>query len=82
MKNLCGQHIYRLRRLRGWSQSDLRTNLKRVGLLISRPAIAKVELGSRCVSDFELVAFTAVFRVPVSSLLRKSRAKRGRVSRA
>jgi transcriptional regulator with XRE-family HTH domain len=78
MKNLCGHHISRLRHLRGWSQTELQLKLKQAALPMSRPAIAKVESGSRCVSDFELVAFASAFAVPVAHLLRRSRAKRGR----
>lgn len=78
MKNLCGHHIAHYRHLKGWSQEELQKKLRRSAFRISRPVIAKIESGTRCVSDFELVAFASVLELPVSKLLRTSRTKRGR----
>lgn len=70
MKNLCGHHVAFLRHRRAWSQEDLQQKLLSVSLRMSRSVVAKIELGLRSVSDFELLAFAAVFKVPVSRLLR------------
>jgi len=70
-KNLSGPTIGDLRRKRNWSQTELQSKLEAVGFRISRPVIAKIESCSRCVSDFELVAFAKALKVSVGVLLRQ-----------
>lgn len=72
-KNLSGFNIARFRLEKGWSQKELQLRLRVVGMRISRPVIAKIENASRCVSDFELVAFSRALGVTPKRLLRQRR---------
>ena len=70
-KNLIGPEIRKLRKARGWSQSDLATNLRNVGLRITSNDVAKIEAQLVVIPDYELLFFTQLFEVTQTSLFPK-----------
>ena len=67
-RNLVGPAIGRLRRKRGWSQTDFALHLQLVGWNISRSGIAKLEAQLLEVGDCELCYLRQVLRVDVREL--------------
>jgi len=51
------------------TQDDLSGRLSAVGVVIDRAGISKIEIGMRCVLDFEVKALAKVLRVSVDWLL-------------
>lgn len=74
--NICGPKIARLRLKQRMTQSELQANCRRAGLVIARSSLAKIENGTRSVSDFELVALASAFGVNVPVLLSESGQRR------
>lgn len=67
--NICGERLREARvdcRLR---QEDLAARLQVEGVMIERDSISRIELGTRFVSDFELMIFAKVLGVSVEWLL-------------
>ncbi len=67
-KNIVGPQVRRLRVAHGMSQADFAARCQRGGWDVARIAIAKIENGTRCVSDSELVELARAFKQPVSEL--------------
>lgn len=67
--NLCGIQIALLRTERGISQRKLADALQDYGLNIGKNQIQRIENGDRFVTDIELLAFAAYFRVSVDMLI-------------
>jgi hypothetical protein len=77
-KNLCGSNIRnaRERHVPAITQDQLAGKLATLGLVLDRTAIAKIELGQRCVYDYELGAFACALDIEISSLIQPSRIRR------
>ena len=71
LKNLIGREVQRRRVQRNLSQEDLAAKCQRFGWDISRPTLAKIEAGLRCVSEAEIVLLAAVLKCAVTDLLPK-----------
>jgi transcriptional regulator with XRE-family HTH domain len=67
-KNVVGPQVRRLRVASGMSQADFAARCQRSGWDIARIAIAKIEGGTRCVSDGELLELAKAFRCPLGEL--------------
>jgi len=67
-RNLIGPQVRKLRSQRGWTQDQLAGALQRVGLDVSRSAVAKIEARMVWVGDHELYYFLKVFRVDFEDL--------------
>jgi transcriptional regulator with XRE-family HTH domain len=67
-KNVVGPQVRRLRVASGMSQADFAARCQRGGWDIARIAIAKIEGGTRCVSDGELLELAKAFRCPLGDL--------------
>jgi transcriptional regulator with XRE-family HTH domain len=67
-RNLIGGQLQKIRHKKGVSQMELSAISQRKGWDITRYLIAKIESGSRCVSDFELVLLAESLGVQVSDL--------------
>lgn len=64
-----GQHIGQLRRQRGWTQEQLSAKLQVAGCDVTRSALAKIEVGQRCVYPDEIKALKKVLQVPYEEIL-------------
>ena len=67
-RNLVGPIISRLRRQRGWTQTDFALHLQLAGWNISRSGIAKIEAQLHHVGDRDLCYLRQVLRVDVRDL--------------
>lgn len=67
-KNLVGPQVRRLRVARGMSQAGLAGTCQRAGWDIGRVAIAKIEGGTRCVGDIELLELAKALSCPMAAL--------------
>lgn len=68
VKNISGERIYQVRTSRHMTQLELAAKMQLQGVTIEREAISKIETGNRLVTDYELVAFSKVFRVTLDWL--------------
>jgi transcriptional regulator with XRE-family HTH domain len=68
-KNLCGKRVMEYRKARGWSQTELAIQIESAGGKISRDAIAKIETGRRCVTDFEILQISQALVVKIEGLI-------------
>lgn len=69
--NASGQKIRELREAAGISQEELAAKLQLAGLNINQKAVSRIETGDRVVPDFELLFFSEVLDVPITSLLER-----------
>ena len=68
-RNICGERVRKERVTRRISQERLAAKMQMRGVEIEQDAISRIESGDRLVTDYELRAFTALFEVPIESLL-------------
>lgn len=68
-RNLVGESLRRIRFERGIKQKDLAARCAVRGWDVGPVAIAKIEGGSRSVSDVEAVVLCAVLKIELSDLL-------------
>ncbi|MCD7948252.1 MAG: helix-turn-helix domain-containing protein [Oscillospiraceae bacterium] len=67
--NLCGAVIATLRKQNGLSQRALADQMQLLGIDINKNAIQKIEREQRFVTDIEVKAFAAYFKVTTDYLL-------------
>lgn len=69
--NICGEHIYILRKKQNpkMSQRILAEQLQILGIDVDKNAIQRIENGKRFVTDIELVALSKVFGLSCDELL-------------
>lgn len=70
-KNMSGPAIKHYRDKLGLSQEELAARAQRSGWDIGRGVVAKIETGTRYVTDVELVRMAKLLRVPARDLLPK-----------
>jgi len=70
-KNRCGPMVKKYRDALGLSQEALAAKAQLAGWDIGRGVIAKIETGTRCVADIELVKLAKILEVEVQVLLPK-----------
>jgi transcriptional regulator with XRE-family HTH domain len=68
-QNLVGQRVKEARAAAHLTQEKLSQKLAKLGVLIDRSGVAKIETGIRGVLDFELVALAKALGVNTSWLL-------------
>lgn len=68
-KNLCGNKVKQARRNLGITQAELAARLQVEGITIERDSVSRIEIGTRFVADFEIVALAKVLKVGVEWLL-------------
>ena len=68
-KNLCGNKVKQARRNLGITQAELAAKLQVEGITIERDSVSRIEIGTRFVADFEIVALAKVLKVGVEWLL-------------
>ena len=68
-KNISGERIREARLKRRLTQADFAAQLQVAGIMIERDSVSRIEIGTRFVADFELLAMAKVLNVPVKWLL-------------
>ncbi len=68
-KNICGKRVKEARQKQRISQSDLAARLQVMGVIIERDSISRVEIGTRFVADYEIVALAECLKVDALWLL-------------
>ena len=68
-KNICGSKIKEIRKSLGFSQETLAAKLQVRGVNIERDSVSRIEIGTRFVADYELLAISEILGVSPSYLL-------------
>lgn len=68
-KNICGVRLREARVVRRLRQEDLAAKIQIEGVIMERDSISRIEIGTRFVSDFELMIFAKMLGVSVNWLL-------------
>ena len=72
-KNLCGRRIKMARAEKRITQTDLAARVQTQGITLERDSISRIESGTRFVADYELMGFSKVLRISISSLLMENK---------
>ncbi len=70
LNNVCGKNIAEFRLRLNISQRELADRMQLVGIDIDKNAIQRIECGKRFVTDIEVIAFSQIFGVSFSELLK------------
>lgn len=65
-KNIVGSRVRKARKESKITQMELAARLQVLGIKVDRPAISKLESGSRPVTDIEVDAIAKILKVPIS----------------
>ena len=68
-KNICGERIKEARRAAGLSQENLAARLQLEGVMLERDSVSRMEIGTRFVADYELLALCKILNVSAEYLL-------------
>jgi transcriptional regulator with XRE-family HTH domain len=68
-KNITGARVAKLRKELGMTQSDLMKALAKQEVHIRRTDITKLEIGTRCVRDYEVLALSRILKTTPQYLL-------------
>ena len=68
-KNVCGPRIKEARFHARLTQSELAARVQLQGITLERDSISRIELGTRFVTDYELMIFAKILQVSVGWLL-------------
>ena len=68
-KNICGERVKSARKKQGLSQENLAARLQVEGINIERDSVSRIEIGTRFVADYELLALCKVLNVSPEYLL-------------
>lgn len=70
-KNLCGNRVKEARARRNLTQADLAAKLQLTGVIMERDSVSRIEIGTRFVTDYELVVLSEVLGVSMEWLVGK-----------
>lgn len=68
-KNLCGDRVREARTRKRMTQADLAARLQIAEITMERDSVSRIEIGTRFVTDYELVALSKILQVSVQWLL-------------
>jgi len=68
-KNICGTRVKEARKKAGLSQEMLAARLQIEGVNIERDSVSRIEIGTRFVADYELLALCKILGVTPEYLL-------------
>ena len=68
-RNICGDRIRIARLSQRLSQADLCRKLQLAGIPMERDSISRIEIGTRFVTDYELMIFAKILKVNLEWLL-------------
>jgi transcriptional regulator with XRE-family HTH domain len=66
--NIIGPFVRRLRKERGWSLERLAHEFAHNGIRVSSQTLERVELQQEIITEYEILAFAAVFQTSVNNL--------------
>ena len=69
-KNICGNRVKEARKRLGLSQDTLAARLQVEGVNIERDSVSRIEIGTRFVADYEILALCKVLGVSAEYLLK------------
>ena len=62
-KNICGKRVKEARKKLKLSQIDLAARLQIAGVIIERDSLSRIEIGTRFVTDYEVVIISKCLNV-------------------
>lgn len=68
-KNVCGKRVKAERKKLKLSQEELAARLQLKGIILERDSVSRIEIGTRFVADYELMALSEILKVSLSYLL-------------
>jgi len=68
-KNICGERVKEARKKLKLSQESLAAKLQIEGVNIERDSVSRIEIGTRFVADYEIVALCKILNVTPEYLL-------------
>jgi transcriptional regulator with XRE-family HTH domain len=68
-KNLCGERVHEARCRLRLTQADLAARLQCEGVTLERDCISRIEIGTRFVTDYELLILARILGVSMEWLL-------------
>ena len=68
-KNICGARVKEARKKKGLTQDNLAAKLQVEGVNIERNSVCRIEIGTRFVADYELMALCKILNVSPEYLL-------------
>ena len=68
-KNVSGEKIRQMRNMKRMSQSALAAKMQVEGVILERDSISRIEIGTRFVTDYELLTFAKVLNTDIDWLL-------------
>lgn len=66
--NIIGKNIKKYRELKGLSQNDICCQMALLGITLYKSDVYYIEKGERIIKDFELYAFTKIFKISLNEL--------------
>ena len=71
-RNIVGSRVRKARKESKITQMEFAARLQVLGIKIDRPAISKLETGSRPLTDIEVAAIAKTLKVPISWLFEEN----------
>lgn len=62
-KNICGDRVREARQKQRISQYDLAARMQIEGVILERDCISRIEIGTRFVTDYEIIVLAKCLRV-------------------
>ncbi len=59
-KNICGEHLKEARKAMKLTQAELADEMQKRGITLERDSISRIEIGTRFISDYELLIFSQI----------------------
>ena len=71
-KNICGPRLRERRQKLKLTQADLAARIQVAGVIMERDSISRIEIGTRFITDYELMVFSDVLGVSMDWLTGKT----------
>lgn len=68
-KNICGERVKAAKKKLKLSQANLAAKLQLEGVILERDSVSRIEIGTRFVADYEIVALCKVLKVTPAFIL-------------
>ena len=68
-KNICGERVKAARKKLKLSPANLAAKLQLEGVILERDSVSRIEIGTRFVADYEIVALCKVLKVTPAFIL-------------
>lgn len=68
-KNVCGDRVRDARQKQRLTQEDLAAKLQIAGVIMDRDSVSRIEIGTRFVTDYELMVLSKVLDVSMQWLV-------------